>query len=200
MYEETAAKQSAVLIKRGNMRFGNLLLSALTSCVLVGASGAAMAAEDCNELNPQLQGDVVVGTVRVTADCVISSSIIYGNVVADLDANETLVLSNSIIVGRVKVVGGAAVVFGNTVAGGNNIVIDSVDADTSVTENLVQGSSRSKGNILVRNLSETAAVLVSNNTVSDGDIRCAAGGQQTGGDVFATGNLVPRGTVNCFGQ
>lgn len=190
------------------MKFQKLFFGIATTCLLVGASGAAMAATVCNGNDIPEDGFLkighTVGNVEVTGNCVIVDWLVVGNVIANLGPDDTLVMYENVVLGKIKVTGGSAalkfnilpgghVTGGNaTSGGGNRIVIDSVDNDTVVTQNLLQGP----GNIVVRSSSiEGAQVLIEGNTVTRGDIRC-----EDLEDATASGNTVPRGKTTCSCQ
>jgi len=192
------------------MKLQKSLVNAAAACLLVGASGTAMAATVCNgNENPEdgfLKIGRTVGDLQVTGNCVIVDWIVAGDVIANLGPTDTLVMYENIVLGKIRVNGGSAALKFNilpgghatssdgneTSGGGNRIVINSVDNDTVVTRNLLQGP----GNILVIGSSiESAQVLIEGNTVTRGNIWCQEPEAAT-----ASGNKVPRGKVTCYGQ
>jgi len=198
------------------MKTQKLLVIAAIVCLLVGASGAAMAATVCGDDsgNPEdgyIEQSLVVGNVQVTGNCVLDGITIVGNVIANLEHNEVLVVNNALILGKVKVTGGSAAIVSSLFPGGgfvsssgrplgqgNRILIDNIDEDTLVQANIVQGG----GNILVRGgAAGDSIVYIQNNTVLSGNIRCVGTVGPTGSaGVLATGNVTPLGVVTCFGQ
>ena len=189
------------------MKFQKLFVSAVTVCVLVGASGAAMAQANrvcTDERNPRLgviHDETVFRNISVNKNCLIKDSIILGTITVLNDSHplSTFILEGSLVVGEIRVIGGAAVIARNIVSGDNSIVIDSADKDTVVSDNLLQGT----GNIIVEgSRAESALVLIDSNTLSHGDIRCVNNADPASGavDAFARDNIVPRGQVTCFGQ
>jgi hypothetical protein len=82
------------------MKFPKLFVSALTSCVLVGAPGAAMAVNNCpgEYLSGVIEGDVVIlfGT-----SCVIEDATINGNITAT-EAKDVAVVNTGVL-GNIKI-------------------------------------------------------------------------------------------------
>jgi len=148
-----------------------------------------------------IQGQLVVANVSVNKNCIIKDSVILGTITVLNGDNPaaTFILDESVVVGRIRIIGGAAVVTNNILSGDNNLVIDSADNDTVLQDNLLQGG----GNIIVRgSLAESALVIIDSNTVTHGDIRCINNADPATGavDAFARDNIVPRGKITCFGQ
>jgi len=191
--------------RKPKMKLQKLLVNAAAACLLVGASGAAIADIVCNGNEIPEDGFLkighTVGDLHVTGNCVIVDWIVAGDVIANLGPTDTLVMYENIVLGKIRVKGGSAalkfnilpgghVTGGNaTSGGGNRIVIDSVDNDTVVTRNLLQGP----GNIaVIGSLIENAQVLIEGNTVTRGSIWC-----QDTEAAIASGNKVPRGKITC---
>lgn len=180
------------------MKFQKLLVNTLTGCLLVGASGVAMAVNTCG--SGAIVNMFIDDNVRTNGSCIIKDSVIRGNVIVDLPANGILIMDRNQVFGRVRVTGGGWVITGNLVVAANLKVTDAV-SDSMVQGNRIKGQN---GNIIVSGSFAGAEgfVLIDNNTVSDGDIRCTDNYDPINGEVdaLATNNLVPRGKITCFGQ
>ena len=177
------------------MKTQKLIVIAAIVCLLVGASGAAMAEkkEDPNNKCPLgvVIGEVVIGDLTVGGDCLVSGAIIMGNVIVSNARTGVFVMYDVVVNGRVKVTGGSAVIYRSVVVGRNLVVEDTVD--TIVEYTLVEaGNMRFVGN---------EQVLIHNNTVNSGNIRCVNNVGPSGqlGE-YATQNRVPNGVITCFGQ
>ena len=93
------------------MGFPKLFVSALTSCVLVGAPGAAMAVNNCpgEYLSGVIEDDVVIlfGT-----SCVIEDATVNGDITSS-EAKDVAVV-NSGVRGNIKIIDGeSATVYGS---------------------------------------------------------------------------------------
>jgi hypothetical protein len=144
------------------MRFQRLLLGTAIACLVVGASGAAMARNDCPG------GAIVGGVVDEIVINVFESCSIVGVLVTDrirITGADDINIVNSSIRGDARVRETRAVtVVGNLVSGGNLVARDNLDV--SVANNVVQG-----GSILVTDDREEQTVLVQGNTVDRGNLR-----------------------------
>jgi len=173
------------------MKSQKLLVIVAISCLLVGASGAAMAQPNNTCPLGVILGEVVVGNLTVGGDCYVSGAIITGNVIVSNARADVFVMYDVVVNGRVKVTGGSAVIYRSVVVGRNLVVEDTVD--TIVEYTLIEaGNMRFVGN---------EQVLIHSNTVNDGNIRCVNNVGLSGqlGE-YATQNTVPNGVVTCFGQ
>ena len=168
------------------MKFQKLLVSTLTGCLLVGASSAAMARNDCpsgtitggfhqsiviNEFASCDIVGVVVGSGGVTvrnADTVSMSSSLSRGPVRFINNVSAILVNNQVVDNPLLTIGGAfSTVVGNFVTGGDIRVNDDVCAQQQVVA--VLRNEISDGNLQV-NCNEKADVK--NNTVTNGDITC----------------------------
>ena len=177
------------------MKTQKLIVIAAIVCLLVGASGAAMAEDEvCG-----LVDGIVNGNVTASGDCIIRGAIINGNVIAELDPGESLVVKGAIVTGKIKVTGGSSWITTTILPAGagapnNRIVIESPDQSSYVGDNGID-----EGDIVVRGSAtetEIAKVYINSNTVLNGDIKCVAGSET---DTLATRNIVIQGKVTCPG-
>ena len=176
------------------MKTQKLIVIAAIVCLLVGASGAAMAKKGATNTNTcdlgVVPGEVVIGNLEVTSqDCVVFQAIIMGDVIVDNtrkgDSGFIFIMRDTIVNGMVEVTGGSAVISGTEVINSNLVVIDTID--TVVNETLVAaGNMRFESN---------ERVLIRGNVVPVGSIRCVKNIEE-----YATQNLAPNGVVKCFGQ
>jgi hypothetical protein len=211
------------LKKEQKMKTQKLIVIVAIVCLLVGASGAAMAVEECasgfilnqtitDNIRPEgdciIDNSIIEGNVRIEDNnCVIKGSVIMGNVRAVFNDDPKLVLAmdNNVVFGRVIVEGGSAAIVTNVIIKerlndpNNRLVIENPAKNTVLKDNLIKG-----GNIrVVTAFTGNDYVLIEGNTVSDGDIRCPGKNNDPFGapvDAFAINNLVPRGNITCFGQ
>ena len=142
-------------------------------CLLVGASGVAMAEDqDCSF--GVINDEIVTGNVIVSGSCIIREATILGDIIADLDFNENLVVLNTEVTGRIRVRGGftqldrVSLPPRDDSSNKNRIVI--VDASkTSYVRNAVVGG----GNIVFRSDPGNPYVFLGQSAVLDGDVRCS---------------------------
>lgn len=182
------------------MRFTKMILGAVTVFSMLGASGVAMAVETCG--SGAIVNQFVDDDVRINASCIIKDSVIMGDVKADLPGvgvgSDILIMDRNQVFGLIKVTGGSSIITGNLVVGADLKVKD------AVSDSMVQGNRIKSGNIVISGgiAGPEGFVLIDNNTVSNGDIRCKGQYVLIHGtvDALATNNLVPRGKVTCFGQ
>jgi len=192
------------------MKTQNWIVIAAIACLLVGTSGAAMADDiTCTDnpggtgtSSPVINGETVDGDVIVLGNCIITASVINGNIIVDNsdDPLARFVLNVSIVGGQVKVDGGSAAIIDSVVTSEKKraILIKSVDGDTIVSGTTVQSTGAETASIVVRaDLADSAKVLLYANTVSNGSIKCV---DKLNIQTYAQGNTVPRGEISCFGQ
>jgi len=171
------------------MKVQQLLVRALFGCVLVGASGAAMAGPELPSDSSCPLGVILneaVNNLTVQGqDCLVQDAIIVGNVKVSNRPGEVFVLRDSIVNGRVRITGGAVSITGTEVITSNLVVKDTTEA--VVRNTLVRvGNMRFEGNDYV---------LLISNTVGDGNIRCVKNILE-----LAVENIIPNGVETCFGQ
>jgi hypothetical protein len=137
------------------MNIQKLILSAVTACLMVGASGAAMAVDCDGIIADETVQNVTVGT---GASCIVTNSNVRGTFVAT--GASVVVLTDNNIDGQVLIEDSAVVaVEDNDIWDGNLIVRD--NDQVAVTDNNVQGIIRVNRNTLAkvtRNSSEVSIV------------------------------------------
>ncbi len=153
------------------MNIQKLILSAVTACLMVGASGAAMAV-DCDGI---IEDEIVQNvTVGAGASCIVTKSNVRGTFVAT--GASVVVLTDNNIDGQVLIEDSAVVaVEDNDLWDGSLIVRDS--DQVAVTDNNVQGIIRVNRNIsavVTRNSSEVG-ILCKNNIKLDAAFNRASG-------------------------
>jgi hypothetical protein len=141
------------------MKNQKLLISAAIVCLLVGASGAAMAQETCTE--GILQGTeeeplVVEGDIIITGrSCFINNVIVNGDVTAT--NSEDLTMIDNEVVGNVRVIGGRfATIIGNKVG---------MVEDSSNTFPILTVSNNERASVLINLV--TNAIVVTGNDIAD---------------------------------
>lgn len=202
------------------MKLQKLIISAATTCLLVGASGGAMARNDCppsgflvGETVEEFVIDEDVGTsctvvsTQVNGDVLVSSgsggfimkaSIVNGNVqvsdtlVVSLVDNQVLRPANVDSGGNLAVGStGDALVVNNIVSGGGNLqVIDSISGTC-----LHEASVFVMANLVQNGNLEVACnrtATVRQNTVTNGDISCS-----DNIELDSVDNQSQGGTVSC---
>jgi cytoskeletal protein CcmA (bactofilin family) len=173
------------------MKTQKLLVIVAISCLMLGGLGADMAAAKDHECPLGAETGLVLGDVRVSGDCVVQAAAITGNVIVNNASDETFVLYNTIVNGKVKVKGGTVIIKEAVVVSSNLVVNDTIN--TVVSDTLVaEGNMRFVGN---------SYVLIESNVVPIGNIRCKDNYDPSGNRAdYANQNVVPRGTITCFGQ
>ena len=154
------------------MKTQKLIVIAAIICLLVGASGVAMAEDqDCIGV---IHDEIVTGNVFVSGSCIIREATILGDIIADLDFNENLLVLNTEVTGRIKVRGGftqldrVSLPPRDDSSNNNRIVI--VDASkTSYVRNAVVGG----GNIVFRSDPGNPYVFLGQSAVLGGNVRCS---------------------------
>jgi hypothetical protein len=183
------------------MKSQKLIVIAAIVCLLVGASGAAMAKgpkppppdEIC--ASGVITREVVEGNLAIAGGCIIVDTVITGNVkVTNYESN--FVMRDVVVQGKVKITGGKVVVQRTAIVGGHGgqgLVIE--DAVEAVVDNTLVEDASMKFNNNIQ-------VLILNNIVSNGNIKCGPGDYGEGGNnqEYAQRNIVPNGTITCYGQ
>lgn len=190
-----------------------LFFYSVIGCLWGGISGAALGETICSdEADDQADGAVpaifntqVTGDVIVTGSCVIIGSNITGEVLVKNieDPRAIFIMQHSVVSGRVKVSGGAATLDRNIIRSNKaqGILIERADGESILSGNLVQSSNTEPSGIKIQSVVDTANVLLIENTVTNGNIRCEDAGASVGRvNVLAIENLAPRGTISCLGQ
>jgi len=171
------------------MKFQKLLVIVAISCLLVGASGAAMAGpelpSDSDCLLGIIQNAAVNNLTVVNGDCLVQDSIIVGNVKVSNADGDVFVLRDSIVNGRVRIEGGAVSITGTEVITSNLVVKET-------TQVVVRNTLVRVGNM---RFESNDYVLLISNTVGDGNIRCVKNNLE-----LAVQNILPNGVETCFGQ
>ena len=186
------------------MKFHKLIVIAAIVCLLVGASGAAMARNDCPD------GSLVGGTYEEIVinegfeSCKIVGVYVTGSV--RVDGADQFTMTSSLVNGNVRVINTlSAALLGNQLDGGNLVVRD--NTFSTVLRNIVHGgtirvidnSGRLETQVL-QNLIFNGNLRVNGhekadvkeNKVKDGDITCKNNDRLDSKDNDAIG-----GTVNC---
>jgi hypothetical protein len=166
------------------MRIQKLLISAATSCFLVGASGAAVAA-DCAA---GVINNRTVNNLKVTGtNCYVSETIVKGNVTVTDSPNFAMI--NNRVLGKITITGGGAVLLKD-----NELFDDRIRVDGTgivwIFSNRLQGDPTTSNMVLKNSADE---VEIFNNTV-DGNLVCENNSFQ-----LASGNAVG-GTNTCISQ
>jgi len=177
------------------MKFQKLLVIAAISCLLVGATGAAMAGPELPTDSDCPLGIILNAAVNnltvVNGDCLVRDSIIAGNVIVSNGPDDVFVMREVVIGGSLEVRGGSVVITGAILSSANFKVVGAVD--TVVSDTLIES-----GNMIFR---RNERLFIYRNVVNNGSIRCKnnidLNGQR---QELATQNIVPSGVVTCFGQ
>ena len=173
------------------MKTQKLLVIVAISCLMLGGLGADMAAAEDTDCPLGAETGLVLGDVTVAGDCFVQAAVITGDVTVNNEPDETFVLYNTVVNGKVKVKGGIVIIKESVVVHSNLVVNDTIN--TVVSDTLVaEGNMRFVGN---------EYVLITTNVVPLGNIRCKDNVAPDGTRAdYANKNIVPRGNITCFGQ
>ena len=176
------------------MKNQKLLVIAAIVCLLVGASGAAMAGGEIRDSfcpNGAVLNEIIGNLTVEEGGCLVSDSIIAGNVKVSNGPDDVFVMRGVTIGGSLEVRGGSVVITGAVLSSANFKVVGAVD--TVVSDTLIES-----GNMIFR---RNERLFIYRNVVNNGSIRCKnnidLNGQR---QELATQNIVPSGVVTCFGQ
>ena len=170
------------------MKIQKLLARTLFGCLLVGASGAAMAVPPIRDSSCP-RGVVINEVVRnltVDGDCLVAGTIVTGNItVNNAGTSAVFALRDTTVNGSVSVTGGSVIIRRTEVINSNLVVEDTIS--TAVHDTMVQAvSMRFEGN---------TRVLISSNVVNAGNIQCLNNQAE-----LSVGNLIFDGVETCLGQ
>ena len=179
------------------MKTQKLIVIAAIVCLLLGASGAAMAKGPKNDC-PQgvVLGEVQIGDLVVkNKDCLIQDAIVMGNVRVDNKGKPGVIfiMRDVVVNGEVTVKGASAVIAQTVVV--ENLSVEETVLETVVTETLILGP----GDMVFK---DNQQVLIYHNVVQDGDIQCVGNINPFTDPVgaVAVDNVVYNGNITCFGQ